>query len=127
MSKRKEKTHMVSFRFPIKEIEFLKNLKKQGINQTKFILESLRERKETLSVLTDEDKIDKYLSYDIYEVYNYNNATDEVVILGYKSKVGNWESDVFKSIKLVKENIEEEVIKDEKERKDILYSQKNCY
>ena len=127
MAKRKEKTHMVSFRFPIKEIEFLKNLKKQGMSQTKFILDSLRERKETLSVLTEEDKIDSYLGYDISEVYNYNNATDEVVILGYKSKKHNWESSIFSSLELLKKDIEKQKIKDQKERKDILYSQKNCY
>ena len=127
MAKRKEKTHMVSFRFPIKEIEFLKNLKKQGINQTKFLLTSLRERKENLSIETEEDKISTYLGYDVYEVYNYNNATDEVVILGYKSKKHNWESDVFKSLDLLKKDIEKQKIKDQKERKDILYSQKNCY
>jgi len=118
---------MVSFRFPIKEIEFLKNLKKQGMSQTKFILDSLRERKETLSVLTEEDKIDSYLGYDISEVYNYNNATDEVVILGYKSKKHNWESSIFSSLELLKKDIEKQKIKDQKERKDILYSQKNCY
>ena len=127
MAKRKEKTHMVSFRFPIKEIEFLKNLKKQGINQTKFLLTSLRERKEKLFLETEEDKISTSLGYDIYEVYNYNNATDEVVILGYKSKKHNWESDVFKSLDLLKKDIEKQKIKDQKERKDILYSQKNCY
>ena len=118
---------MISIRVPVKELAFLRKLKEKGISQTKFILDSLKERKETLSVLTEEDKIDSYLGYDVYEVYNYNNTTDEVVILGYKSKKHNWESDVFKSLDLLKKDIEKQKIKDQKEKRDILYSQKNCY
>ena len=127
MAKRKQKTLMVCHRFPIEEVEFLQRLKKQGFNQTKIILNALKKWKEKLSLETEEDKIGTYLSYDIYEVYNYNNATDEVVILGYHSKKHNWESDVFKSLDLLKKDIEKQKIKDQKERKDILSSQKNCY
>ena len=127
MAKRKEKTHMISIRVPVKELAFLRKLKEKGMSQTKFILDSLKERKEKLSLEIEEDKISTYLGYDIYEVYNYNNATDEVVILGYKSKKHDWESDVFKSLDLLKKDIEKQKIKDQKERKDILSSQKNCY
>lgn len=127
MAKREETTHMISIRVPVKELVFLRKLKEKGMSQTKFILDSLKDRKEKLSLITEEDKIDKYLGYDMYEVYNYNISTDEVVILGYKSKKHNWESDVFKSLDLLKQDIEKQKIKDQKEKKDILYSQKNCY
>ena len=114
MAKRKEKTHMISIRVPVKELAFLRKLKEKGMSQTKFILDSLKERKEKLSIEIEEDKISTYLGYDVYEVYNYNNATDEVVILGYHSKKHNWESDVFKSLDLLKKDIEKQKIKDQK-------------
>ena len=72
--------------------------------------------------MEDSDKIEEYLGYDIHEVY-----TDTNIILGYKSKRYNWESDLFDTVREVKDDIENEVREAQREKQDIIYSQKYCY
>ncbi len=72
--------------------------------------------------MEDSEKIEEYLGYDIHEVY-----TDTNIILGYKSKRYNWESDLFDTLREVKEDIEYEVREAQREKQDIIDSQKYCY